>query len=438
MIITAAGSPLAIVDNNLYGAVPVNPGDTVTVTSNWWGTASGRTVIQSVLFADANGNSVSTGSQGLTGASHAISNGSYGTVSDVFTAPAGATQITALGAVVTGAAANELIYNTSWTIIDPDTGAPLGAILLYTGTPALGNLAMVISSEVGSDSYGNSWGPGFNSANAFGGSAVVNAGVIGLFSGVNQIIELTNAGLFIYSPYGALNNLIGTWTSASGTDSYGNAYPKGLSPAALILQDTAIPALPAGGIALFANTNGTSLQSLSGSGMTGDVPGIETDSSVHVASTTGFTGVTKAWPIPANDGQTQTIYRLICGGWGQQATTTSSAPTVTVKAFGAQFNTIILPASLITSGTQFYWRAVTELMVATTGSSGTARATTQFTWSGVSSVSSANQTMAASQTSDTTIDTTSATTMQFQTEWSTVTNSPSMTGNYSILERIGP
>jgi hypothetical protein len=51
--------------------------------------------------------------------------------------------------------------------------------------------------------------------------------VRGQFQGTDFIIN--SAGIFLYSAAPATGNLIGSWTSAAGTDAYGNSYQAGLS-----------------------------------------------------------------------------------------------------------------------------------------------------------------------------------------------------------------
>lgn len=53
-----------------------------------------------------------------------------------------------------------------------------------------------------------------------------NLSIRGTFSG-NYFI-LNTSGLFFYSGSPALGNMTGSWASAAGTDSFGNAYPAGL------------------------------------------------------------------------------------------------------------------------------------------------------------------------------------------------------------------
>lgn len=85
----------------------------------------------------------------------------------------------------------------------------------------------------------------------------------------NTVIVSTvgpNSGIFVYSGVPANGNLVGTWTSASGTDVYGNAYQEGLT---LYSSGGTINLLSGGGdvIAQFLDTvNGSEIDIAVGGG----------------------------------------------------------------------------------------------------------------------------------------------------------------------------
>lgn len=78
--------------------------------------------------------------------------------------------------------------------------------------------------------------PNFSIANQTGwaifadGSAYFfNVTAAGTITGGTLVVDGPTGGIFIYSGTPAAGNLIGTWTGAAGTDSFGNTYPAGLS-----------------------------------------------------------------------------------------------------------------------------------------------------------------------------------------------------------------
>lgn len=109
-----------------------------------------------------------------------------------------------------------------------------GGVFIYSGTPAFGNLIGSWAGTAGTDRFGNPYPQGLS----------VTVGTISgtTFSGLDFI--LNTAGLFIYSAAPALGNLVGSWASAAGTDSFGNPYVKGLavgSPSSSTPQVVLIP-----------------------------------------------------------------------------------------------------------------------------------------------------------------------------------------------------
>jgi hypothetical protein len=115
------------------------------------------------------------------------------------------------------------VFQAGTTLID-DAG-----LFVYSGAPGPGNLIASIASAGGTDQFGNGYGPGFSSFGALGTTAEITGAVIGMFSGLNVISELTPSGFFLYSPSGGAGNLIASLATAAGADQFGNAYPEGLN-----------------------------------------------------------------------------------------------------------------------------------------------------------------------------------------------------------------
>lgn len=109
-------------------------------------------------------------------------------------------------------------------------------------------------------------------------------------------------GIFLYSPAPGTGNLVGSWTTAAGTDTYGNAYPAGLSVTQGAISGVAVNAtqetLNPGPLLLYGNT-ATVVQYLTGSG--------------NFLAPTGVT---------APDG---TANAVMCEGWGPGGPGSSAA-----------------------------------------------------------------------------------------------------------------
>lgn len=101
----------------------------------------------------------------------------------------------------------------------------------YSGTPANGNLIVSIAPAAGTDPYGNSYPQGLSvTLGAISGST---------FSGTDFVIN--SSGAFFYGGTPAAGNLLLSIAPASGSDSFGNAYPQGIS-----IADPAVIKFPSG------------------------------------------------------------------------------------------------------------------------------------------------------------------------------------------------
>jgi len=351
----------------------------------------------------------------------------------------------------------------------------------YSGTPASGNLVASVAPAGGTDSFGNTFQAGFviygtpsGYIQLAGGIAnpvlkmvptgAVNVGFAPQVQGTvvnpaaaNERLEtVIRSG----SPDGTTANSTAIILDAAAADAstvpiirlfVGNTAVFAAEPAlvlASVLLEAAngiqfdpisTPGTPGTGVVLWSNSSSSSLQSKGTSGMTGDVPAVQTDTSANNSTGTGLARVTKSWSINANDPQAGTMYRLTCGGYGTQAGTTAVNLTTAMVAFGSNFASSIQAAAQMPAGATFHWEFTGVLVIVSTGATGKARATGSFTWSQAVTGGTDN-TLAGGQTSSTdiTIDTTSSTTITFQSSWAAVTNSPTMTGIWSILERLGP
>lgn len=99
-----------------------------------------------------------------------------------------------------------------------------GGIFIYSGPPALGNLIGSWAGTAGTDAQGNHYPQGLNiSVGTISGSTISGS----VFNGTDFVLN-TN-GAFFYSGTPALGNLIGSITSAPGSDTFGNVYSEGLT-----------------------------------------------------------------------------------------------------------------------------------------------------------------------------------------------------------------
>jgi hypothetical protein len=124
--------------------------------------------------------------------------------------------------------------------------APLG-IFIYTGTPALGNLAISVTPVSGTDAFGNAYGSGLNVGNqAAAHFGADKTGDIFIANALGQnVIEIRPelGAMLLYGGAPALGNLLVSLASASGSDPQGNAFLAGLQTA-LITSFTGSGGLP--------------------------------------------------------------------------------------------------------------------------------------------------------------------------------------------------
>jgi hypothetical protein len=102
----------------------------------------------------------------------------------------------------------------------------------YSPSEGAGNLVASIAPAPGTDSFGNFYRAGFSvQENTFGTTANLFANALQFLNATGTPVQmlLSPSGLFLYSPGGGLGNLIVSLATAAGIDSYGNAYPKGLN-----------------------------------------------------------------------------------------------------------------------------------------------------------------------------------------------------------------
>jgi hypothetical protein len=335
-------------------------------------------------------------------------------------------------------------------------GSTNSGLLAYSGKPALGNLIASIKSAAGFDQYGNEYLAG-NVGYTFIMAEPAYYGVVSSANGVS-VFRATSAG-GPWTQMGGLAYLHGgfagmqLYDQASGAsltagdviDAGGNVYDQlvGVLSMAPAVGAITIPATLASNGNLYASTVGTPSAVLP-SGFTGSLVISQADHGTGTANTTGFQNLTKIWTINANDPQVNTGYRLTAGG------TIAAGTSVQVLTFclNTYSNTSIqLPigSAEFLASTSYWWSAQGEVTWNAVGAS-----TGQFTGSlrVAIGVSGGNQATVAgtAQTaggfagygqSAASINTTASSSMALQAKWGATTGGPTITGDYSIFERLG-
>lgn len=339
-------------------------------------------------------------------------------------------------------------------------GGKSAGIFVYEGAPAKGNPPVAWLTDSTTDPYGNSLPEitplaGLGTYSPVTGQVVeiglgeILLGVLGQYAaggiwtpqaGTNVIVQsglLTStdqaAALSlvsksqsgpIESPYAALENVTGP----------GSGIPLEFSAMA------APPASTEGQPLVFANANGTMGEMLP-SGLTGTLPVTQADSTEYtVTSDSSFEQFSLEWPIPADDAQADTVYKLTVAGNGSQGASVN-AIFFRIAAFGATSGEAQVGGTAFIASEAFGFELTALVVVKATGSGGSAFFLTRGTvgeFGANQSASNGNVTAFVGQNSGVSINTTAATTISVQAEWSTVTAAPTISSLCSILERVGP
>jgi hypothetical protein len=158
----------------------------------------------------------------------------------------------------------------------------------------------------------------------------------------------------------------------------------------------------------------------------------QTDISTFVFTASTTTQCTNSWTIPANDASIGTTYRLTAMGLGTQGSSTTALKFNMKPAGAVQLATQL---GFIAVSAPFQWRLTGELVVTTTGSSGTAMGCMSLNVGNTQST--AGNYACAAFTQSFTFNTTIANAFFYQGFWSSSGNSATATCYSSIFERLG-
>lgn len=192
---------------------------------------------------------------------------------------------------------------------------------------------------------------------------------------------------------------------------------------------------------LYTNSGGN-LSFVSGTGTNTHVPQTAGDTTVRtVSGTTTDTQFSGPLPIPANDALVNTVYRIRLYGNGNQATTTGVNMTFGIHGFAqapeSGSRTGIAGGVGIAAGAAFTFWVEGLISVKTLGAGGTATFMMVGAAGSNGRTATPNIPMQAISTGTVSIDTTTATTMFLSCQLGSTTGSPTITGVFSTLERLG-
>jgi hypothetical protein len=164
------------------------------------------------------------------------------------------------------------------------------------------------------------------------------------------------------------------------------------------------------------------------------------DITPYTNATASYNQMSNTWPVDAYDPAVGTTYRLTVRGAGTQGSTQ--------QAIGHQVNCLgaatianrVMAAATIGSSDVFSWLYAVEITVLTIGATGTARVSSDFTWTqgtGGSGITATNSVTAITEATAS-INTTVNGNVALQMAWGSATGGPTLTSYRSVFERIGP
>jgi hypothetical protein len=345
------------------------------------------------------------------------------------------------------------------SVVIVESGQPGTGVFVYSGAPAAGNPPIIWLTSASTDPYGNTLtAPGVmlaetaSSGNAAGG-LIWNSVTPGAAEPLLALFPDSTVGFTGHSPF-----ILGRAWNRGLPDEHlslalgGGAGTGSSSPVMLELfglskdSTTVLPhvELYCGSAApgLTANFDQFGQTLATAAGFQGQVPMTQADVSSHTASTTGFQNLTKIWSVPAGDVQVNTVHRLTASGT-ISAGTTPQVLTFCLNDYSSTAVQLPIGSAEFLAGTSYWWRAQGDIVWNVAGVSAA--------FSGGLSVelgvSGANQATVAgtAQTAGgfagfgtaSGIDTTVNGSVALQAKWGSTTGSPSITGDYSVFERLG-
>jgi hypothetical protein len=386
------------------------------------------------------------------------------------------------GTFVSSSTQNITVPVNTWTLVSATLTAPASGV--NGGYPRLGttaaNSGMIVAQAVsvyaagaatllysitgadGTDQFGNPYFQGMVAYGTSGGYAALKtvAGETGLLlppGGTTSSVTPPSVFSFNENP-GAVNEFAAA-VLYSGTETLGGNAAVQVYSQAADGSTSALGVLEISGVRILAwsptliTANmpilfAGSPQAQTSGGFTGSPVLSQTDNTSQTVTQAVFTRLSKVWNIPANDPNAGTVYRLTAAGHG----TTGTAQQVLnlgINAFGISpvaGGTFALPIGSVEFpvSTTFSWRLQADIYVA---SPGTGNANIAIGMSLTIGVSGANQLTNAntansgggfaSYSSANTGTTTALSNITLQAEWGAVAGAPTITCNYSVLERMG-
>lgn len=336
--------------------------------------------------------------------------------------------------------------NTLIILIEQITGQ--SGMFGYSPDAGPGNLTLSISAKGGTDQYGNEYQVG-----------IVAYGTEGSYA---QLSENDGTAILYLRPSGLIySSIIPGITSGAGNQGEINEYTyiqmtsgseagTPLDQVVLNMFSAANDGSAAAQIALVF-PDGQRMLFIEAGGfapgeaiMTGNLPINSTaqfESSPYQSSSTTAAALMGSWTIPANDANSNSVYRITVGGRGIQGSTAADFDFfLGINESGGtspHLATCVLGAASIPANDDFGWRLSFDVVMYTAGSAATYGV---FSVGAVEQSNSSNGQALAGQnaTGNAAVNTTASWTLTVMGNWATAETNQVVIGFYSTLERLGP
>lgn len=160
----------------------------------------------------------------------------------------------------------------------------------------------------------------------------------------------------------------------------------------------------------------------------------QADTNSHTVTAASLADLSSVYVIPANDGTANTAYRLHAYGNGTWGSTAQNLTFQATLGASTSLGSNAIPSTALPTGTSFRWSATLNLVVATTGSTGTAIGEITAHVYATSGAGNAGRIVACA--GSVAMDTTAANNFKLQADWASTTGASTITCLATIFERV--
>jgi hypothetical protein len=217
-----------------------------------------------------------------------------------------------------------------------------------------------------------------------------------------------------------------------------------VTPSLPLQEQTSAPAPVAGVGQLYATAGGTPAGETPGAyagALTITPPANTTPNTVTQAALNQLSDI---WPVTGGDAQVKTVYRLTAAGtatWGS----VQQALTLALSAFGvSNFASLPIGATEFSASLALEWRLTADVVVQAPGNPGTITGgmSLEMGVAGANQLTQVNTNQSAGgfasfNAANATANTVSNSNITLQAKWASTTGAPTITCDYSYLERLG-